>query len=270
MRSIDPANRWNIAILVLVLSASVVGLVLSFAGGGDRLLPLTAGATAFLAWALSRELDPDHQIGAIVAAVVGAIWALLGLPTSVLPFVALLMACRLVVESTGRRPLTTDLIGLAILAGLVSYTPLGWVMGFGLGVAIYVDDRMADERHRWATAAAIGGAVAASLVVNLTGGLPETFSLPEPVVVALTGLLALLAVLRTPVDPVSFVDSRSKRFIRSDRLHATRAMCGLLLFAGTLIQVDSPERVIPMAVALVMALGSEEVERLRRARSGPR
>ena len=88
--------------------------------------------------ALCRDLDPDRQITAIAVAVFGGAWALLGMETAILPFAGLLLVARLLVETTGRRPIPGDLLVVALAATLVSLTPLGWVMGFGLAVAILV------------------------------------------------------------------------------------------------------------------------------------
>jgi hypothetical protein len=78
------------------------------------------------------------------------------------------------------------------------------------------------------------------------------------------GLLALVAVLREPVDPVSFVDSRNKRFLRRDRLHAGRAAAGVLVFLGAIVSGESALAVVPMGLVVAIALVSTEVERRQR------
>jgi hypothetical protein len=88
----------------------------------------------------------------------------------------------------------------------------------------------------------------------------------RPILVALVGLLALLVVAREPDDPVSFVDSRNKRFLRRDRLQAGRAAAGILVFVGALVSGDTATAVIPMGACLAFALVSSEWEHLRRSR----
>ena len=232
----------------------------------EPLLAIEAAGSAFLSWALARELDPDRQAPAIILAVFGGAWALLGFDSAVLPFVALLMGARLMVETTGRRPLNTDLAGLALLAAVVSFTSLGFVMGFGLAVAIYVDDRMAEEPRRVAMLAALAAAVGSSVVASIndafSGGVPEI----RPVLAASLGVLALVAVLREPLDPISFVDSRTKKFLRRDRLQAGRAISGILVFIGAVVSGSDALAVLPMALVVAVSLASTEVERLQRAR----
>ncbi|MGH8945174.1 MAG: hypothetical protein ACRDVL_03395, partial [Acidimicrobiia bacterium] len=107
-----------------------------------------APAHVFLTWALLREIDPDNDWTAVFAALFAGIWVLAGQEVvSVMALLALMVAARLVLNSTGRRPLVTDLIGLAALASAAAYTPAGWIAGFGIALAIYIDHRLAAE-HR--------------------------------------------------------------------------------------------------------------------------
>jgi hypothetical protein len=269
MRPIDPANLWNRAVVILSVLAGVIGAILTLGYDRDLMLAIQASAATFLSWAVVRELDPDHQSSAIVAAVVGGAWALTGQPTALLPYLGLLMIARLVVETTGRRPLPVDLGAMAVLATAISVSPLGWVMGFGLAVSIYVDDRMAEEHNRQALLAAMAAGVGSSAVVTLTRALPEALPTVRPLLTALIGLLALYAVAREPVEPVSFVDSRNKRFLRRDRLHAGRAVAGVLLFIGVFVSGEAATAVVPMALALTTALASTELVRLKRTHPPP-
>jgi hypothetical protein len=66
------------------------------------------------------------------------------------------------------------------------------------------------------------------------------------------------------VDPVSFVDSRTKRFLRRDRVHAGRAAAGVLVFLGAIVSGETALAVIPMALVVATSLASTELERLQR------
>ena len=264
MRPFDMANPWNRSVLILSAVAGAVGAYLTVFHDRGPLLALEAGGSAFLAWALCRELDPDRQTTAIAVAMFGGAWALIGMETAILPFSGLLLVARLLVETTGRRPLPGDLVFIALAATLVSLTPLGWVMGFGLAVAIYVDERMAEESSRVALLAALAAAIGSSVVTNLSDAFPRTMPTFRPLLISSMGLLTLVAVLREPVDPVSFVDSRNKRFLRRDRLHAGRAAAGILVFLGAIVSGESALAVVPMGLVVAIALVSTEVERRQR------
>jgi hypothetical protein len=264
LRPLDMASPWNRAVLVLSALAGAAGAYLTVSHDRDLLFALEAGGSTFLAWALCRELDPDRQTPAIAVAVFGGAWALLGMETAILPFAGMLLVARLLVETTGRRPLPGDLFVVALAATLMSFTPMGWVVGFGLAVAIYVDERMAEESSRVALLAALGAAVGSSVVTTLGDAFPQALPTFRPILIAATGLLALIAVLREPVDPVSFVDSRNKRFLRRDRVHAGRAAIGVLVFLGAIVSGEAALAVVPMALVVATALASTEVERLQR------
>lgn len=260
-RPLDFRNRWNQAIVLLTGVAAAVGL----AGNGDVWLPVRAAATTFLAWALCRELDPDHQVSALLAAVAGGAWVLFGQPTGLLALLALMTAARVVTETTGRRPLPTDLAGLAVLATAVSFTRLGWVMGFGLAVAIYLDQRLSKEAGRAGLYASIGAAAGSSLLATLTDAFPRDLPTVRPLLATALGVIALAAILREPSPPVSFVDSRDRRFLRRDRLHVSRILAGILVFFASLLAGDEGLAVAPMALTLAIALASAEMDRIVRA-----
>lgn len=247
------------------MAAAAAG-VIALTAGRTLWLPILAAGATFLTWSLGRELDPDHEATALLAAIPAGALVLVGFEVSILVTVTVLMSARLLVESTGRRPLPTDLIGMMVLASVVSFTPLGWVAGFGLAVAIYLDDRMAEEHNSQAVIAAIGAALGSSLVATLTGAFPQALPAIRPPLTLALGLLALIAVVREPLDPVSLVDSRKKTPLRRDRLHVARTMVGLLAFFGSLIGGGDISAEMTVALTLALALGSEGLERLRRLR----
>ncbi len=265
-RPLDPRLPSNVTISGLTLVVAAAGGVLALAGDRTLWLPVLAAGATFLTWALGRELDPDHQTTALIAALPAAALVLVGLEVSILVTVTVMMSARLVVASTGRRPLATDLAGLVVLAGAASFTPLGWIAGFGLAIAIYLDDRIEGTHSGRAAVAAIGAAVAASLVANLTNALPQTVPEVRPLLTLALGALALIAVSRDPVAPSSLVDSRRKALLDPARLHAGRALVGLVLFVGGLLDPTQTAVLATMGLALGLALGADSLERIRRGR----
>lgn len=260
----DPESKWNRAIVVLSLLAGMTGAALTIALDRDLWLAIQAGGTTFLAWALAREIDPDRQVTGIIAAVAGGAWVLAGGASALLPLAGLLIGARLVINTIGLRPLPTDLAFVVILAGAISFTPLGWVMGSALAVAIYVDERMAEEHDRIGLYAAIGAAAVSSLVATISGAVPDDLTAVHPLLSAAVGVLALIAVGREPPHPISFIDARGDRFLRQDRLWAARALVGLAIFVGAILSAGDAHIVVPMAMTLGFGMISSEVERIRR------
>jgi hypothetical protein len=262
-RGLDADSPWNRAILLLTLGAGLFGAVLTVTSGKSVWLPVESGGTAFLSWALGRELDPDQQVSAIAAGVFGAVWALAGQPTALLPILALLLAERIVVGTIGLRPVPADLLGMVVLAGVVSFTPLGWVMGFALAIAIYLEGRAGGDFERIRLYAALGAAAVASIVATITEAFPQSLEMVHPILASTLGAIALISVLREPPTPVTAVDARVKHLLSRGRLHAGRALAGLAIFFGAMLSAGEAWVAIPMAVTLALALASSEVERIR-------
>jgi hypothetical protein len=218
-----------------------------------------------LTWALTRELDPDHPSTALIAAVGGGLWVLAGFDTSAMTaLLGFIFAARLVLSSTGRRPLVTDYIALSILATVISLSITGWVAGFSLALAMYIDDRMASEHRQMAVIAAAVTALAASVVVTAARAFPQEIPDVRSGVVIGIGLTALVALLREPEAPVSLVDSRMKTMLLRSRLHTARAMTAVLVFLAAFLSGPDALTMVPAAGAIVLALLSNEVERIRR------
>lgn len=224
----------------------------------------TVPVHVFLTWALVRELDPDHNWTALVAAPFGA-WALaVQEVVSAMAMLGLMAAARLVLNSTGRRPLITDLVGLVILASAMAYTPAGWIAGFGVALAIYIDDRLSSEPRAAAVVAATAAALGASAVATLTNALPGTLPDIRPLLAVVIGGVGLVGIAREPVDPVSLADSRARRLLERRRLHAARALVGILLFLSALLMGQEATGLAPALAGYVLALVTSEWDRWRR------
>ncbi|MFQ5523195.1 MAG: hypothetical protein ACE5F5_06410 [Acidimicrobiia bacterium] len=267
-RSLDFSYPSNRLIALLTLAALVAGGAIALSGGprGAWLAPVNT----FLVWALVRELDPDHDSTAIVAAVAAAAWVLLGQDPSAWLFVGgMVLAARLVLNSTGRRPLVSDFYWVAaasILIALFSPSAEGWVAGFGIAIALYVDDRLAAQHNIRAVVAAVIAAVGASAAALLTGVFPLSVVAIEPMAVLGYGLLGLLVVVRDPLPPTSTVDAKTQLPMEQGRLHAARALVGGLIFIAALFVARRAVALVPPAIGLGLALVADQVARIRQAR----
>lgn len=263
-RGLDLGIWSNRAILGLSLIAAVAGVVATVIFDGTPWLAVQAGLVTFLVWALTRELDPDRDSTALIAAALAGVWAILGLPVDLLAIGGLVIGARLVAETTGRRPLRTDLFAIAVGAIAISFTPLGFVAGFGIAIAIYVDSRMSDEHNRDALIAALVAATGSAVVVSLSGAFPTQLPPVQPPFVLAVAALTLVAVLREPPQPTSVVDSRRGNLLSGNRIHASRILVGGLTVAGALVAGPEASALAPVAAALALSLASSEAVRITR------
>lgn len=265
MRPMDFSRRSNQLVVALTVLALIVAGVLWLNDGELDLL--WAPVYLFVIWGLVREIDPDHDYTALVAGVAAAVWVLVGADVmSWVPMVGMVLAARLVTNTTGRRPLPIDLGVMAAVATGISFTDVGWVAGFGLAVGVYVDDRMSDQPTRAGVITAAVAAVGASVLATLTNAFPRELPEVRPGVVVVVGLLALVAVVREPELPLSVSDSRLNLPVERERLHASRVLIAILTFGMTIFLGTNGLDIGPVAIALALVLVSNEVESVVRGR----
>lgn len=226
---------------------------------------LWAPAQVFVFWALAREIDPDRTLTAHIAGVGAGVWALVEQPTpSAFAVGGLVLAARVLLNSTGRRPLTIDLIGLAAYATAISYRRVGWAAGVAIAIAIYVDGRLAEGANVNFTVTAIVAALGSSVVASAAGAFSVAAVEVRPILVTVAGVLAIITILRAPPEPMTLVDSKMKWRLDLGRLHGARSLVGIIVFVVAILYGEEADRVIPLLGLQALTLISGEVERLRR------
>ncbi|MBS3819408.1 hypothetical protein KGY73_07890 [bacterium] len=167
-RSIDfdyPSNR-----AVFFLTLAVIGLGIGFRMiGGRGIIPavlwgLGAGVAVFLAWALGREMDPDNDSSAFLAAGVALIVIFLwGIPSLGMLF-WLLVAVRILNRTTGTVPTVLDSLVFLSLGGGISYRG-NWIVGLLTAVVFLLDSRLPQGKRRSLVFAAMSAAASAASLI---------------------------------------------------------------------------------------------------------
>jgi hypothetical protein len=171
------SNRWA---FYLTCAAGVIGAVFMYARSGEVLNVLGwgigAAVSVFIAWALGRELDPDHNSSAFIG--MGLSFVLiffLGLPRLAMVF-WLLIAVRILNRSTGISPKILDVlffIGLGAWLTYQGYWPLGLFTP-----AVLLGDGLLPQGKRSQLWFAVLGAAAATAAFIFKKGIwiPGNFS----------------------------------------------------------------------------------------------
>lgn len=228
-RTIDLRIQSNRYVVLVTIVAGAVAL--AAAPTGDRIRDaVTVAGSAFLGWALGREIDPDRVITAALAApaagLVAWIDAAAGHPASLGAIYLVMLTARILVRSTGRPPTTLD---LAIHLGVVVWLAWGsiaWVPAVGLAVGLVLDTRLpapAPTPQLW-WGGAIG--ITASLVAGLTGDTPLWIA-PRPAewVPMAVGVLGALFLIR-PETVMAPADT-GESFLDPQRLLVARIATGI-------------------------------------------
>ena len=168
-RPIDAHISSNRFVVVATFAAGAVGSVTELVRDGFDIVSIlgagfTAGGAVFLSWAIARELDPDHNLTAYLSSPIGlAIWFFD--PAGLLISGAVLLAARIVANTTGGRLIPADLAAVVVFASITGLRPGGVIAASALGVAVIADcllSRHGSPRQYGAgLAAVVGGAVTA-------------------------------------------------------------------------------------------------------------
>lgn len=202
-RFFDPTMPSNRFALLAPIGA---GLILFGLDSSDLPRAVAGALGTFAAWAITRELDPDHPRSAAVAASLAPVaTVVLGTPAPGALFVTLLTV-RIVARTTGLPPKTTDLAALTLGAVVVAGTPWGWAAGILLAFGMVRDAALAGHpppnAGLWGALLAIGVTARVGLAEGL--GVWDAPGI-APAAVLIVGLFAILVVNR-PVPLLSLTD----------------------------------------------------------------
>jgi hypothetical protein len=232
-RPIDPAYLTNRALLIVlpVVGLLSAGMALLDGSGSSPLTAALGGVlAAFAAWALTRELAPDHAGAAFVALALAWFASIaFGAHRVLLLFVALVLV-RVVNRSTGL-PLrlldTLGVFGLCTWAAINTQQPLIILIA---SLAFVLDAVLDDPTRRHYVAAAACLPVLGWMLVGDTELIADDLTVRDW---SLAGafLLGVVLVARTSPDPVSYCD------ISPDRLDRTRVNAGLIV--GLLVAMQA-------------------------------
>jgi hypothetical protein len=151
VRTIDPKYPTNLAIVSISTITGgiflIIGLIQNLGIQASFYSGVTAGFSVFLTWALSREIDPDHQLSAFVGLglVLPGLW-FLGSPNLLVIF-SLLILARIINRSTGQPAKFLDSLLILGLGTLLSFSGYP-VYGILIAVALFLDSRLPNPNRR--------------------------------------------------------------------------------------------------------------------------
>lgn len=255
-RPIDPRYPTNLAIAIGAVVVAAGGTIVQRLSGErwaqSALWGLGAGLAVFLAWALCRELDPDNDLSAFVAAGL----ALVGLWLGGLPGFGelfwLLLITRIVNRTTGLPATVLDALGVLGLGGWLTFQGK-WGYGAFTVVALLLDAQLPPRHRRQLLFAGLGVVVVvlAAILGPAVWG-PEAVSLVA-VGIALVGLVLFVPVIAGAREVTSLGDETEEP-LRPIRVQAGQALALLTGLAVALWQgMAGLETMMPLWAAVVGA-----------------
>ncbi len=211
---------------------------------------VAAAFAVFIAWALTRELDPDHPWPAAVAMIASFVAALWFVP-SILLVASAAIALRMV-SGTVARSLTMFDLGLMAVIGYGSGRELSF---WSIAIFAFVALKVAPEfgRLRWWAVGTLAGAFIGGWY---TGELSPVTVTAQTAAIAVAFLL-VGAIAASRVSVSAKTDARPG-LVEDSRLVMSRMAASVILASATLIGgFDAMWRIAPVGIALtVVALVS--------------
>jgi len=174
VRLIDPSYPTNRAIAALTMAVIAGGIVLQLIAGEELIQGaswgISAGLAVFLAWALGRELDPDHDLSAFVATGLALIGLLLFDLPNLMALFWMLLLLRMVNRTTG---LPAQILDSLLILGLGSWLTWqrSWIYGLMTGLAFLLDSRLSSPHRQHLFFAGIA-LLASVILYSVSGGMP--------------------------------------------------------------------------------------------------
>lgn len=198
-RPVEPQYPTNLAVLVLLPLVAIslfAWLVMNdtamVEAGKTALLGMLA---AFLAWALGREMDPDHNATGFIALALTVLAVGLGYSLDLLSLAALMFAVRVINRTVGPPAKLGDLITLVLLCLGAAIVDNAWWMPLLGALALAIDEYF--ERSSLPQRLAIPALVAMGLITLFLGGYTDFSALDTLVrgwVVAVVVITVLVAI----------------------------------------------------------------------------
>ena len=237
-RLIDVEHRSNRYAIAATLVAGAGAVIWRWATEADDiwLWALYSAAAVFLAWATGRELDPDDSTSAGTATVLVIPLLALGAP-SLASSVAVLVAMRIAVKTTGISPRLIDGVVLTLGAAYLGAQAESWP-ALGVLVLAVGTDRYAHPPGPMRTLWFAGAMILAAFLTAIFFADPADWvqpTIPEWLVVGAVGLLGFLAIVNTQ-PPRSTADYHpgdlSESRLRFGRVLALFALVVAIVYVG--------------------------------------
>ena len=244
----------------MLVGAVLAGLGVGIAtllGFDLRVGALSAAVGVFLAWAMARELDPDHPASAAFAMAVSIVVVLVVGPAALLITLGVLLGVRVAAGTVGTpmRPLDfLTFIGLSAALG----TSLVGAVGAGAMIAGVL---VSEARSRNGIATAAVSAIAYT-VVALFSGLARTWTAPTPAEwITIAAAIAATLLLLPAAALVSKTDRHTGTICRN-RVTVARAIAGLAVIAA--LALTGGPGIMALAATVAAALVGTALRKLAR------
>lgn len=237
-RPLDPNYPTNRLILITGIVVMAIASLFHFGINNtvfaSIIYGLKAGIAIFLVWAISREVDPDHEIAAFAPVVLSLVPVIIYGMQPLIALYWLLLISRIVNRSTGLKSGIFDTITAILITFYLSYE-ITWIFGILTASALFIDSRI-DDFEKVNLFASIIMAAATLFVVTQRSNI----SIAEFSLMRTLGLISMVLLFLYPL--ISSERPKSKGDRTGEPLEEARvktAMVLLLITAILFVLIDT-------------------------------
>jgi hypothetical protein len=231
----DPRYPTNRAIMALALAFGAAGAIFQWLRGTALVdgvsWGIDAGFAIFLAWALGRELDPDHDLSAFVAAGLALLAVLLIEAPSLMVILWLLLVLRVVNRTVGLPAKPLDSLGVLGFGAWLTWQG-DWIVGLVTAGAFLLDGLLSPplRYHLFVSGLAL---VATVLLTVFQGGMASGSGPTTAVAISSLAMAGLFLVVIATSRELQAVGDATGEPLHPRRVQAAQilALATALLFA---------------------------------------
>jgi hypothetical protein len=225
-RPIDLNYPTNRAIAALTIVVIVGGTIFRLLAGVEwiqsALWGIAAGFAVFLTWALGRELDPDHDLSAFVAAGLSLIGLLVFNPPNLSVLFWVLVLVRIVNHTVG---LPARILDSLLLLGLGSWLALqgNWIYGLMTALAFFLDSQLSPPHRRHLLFAGIA-LLATVILFSFNGSVLGEGKLSLPALLAVSATSVLFVPVMMASRQLRTVSDQTSEPLNPKRVQAAQVI----------------------------------------------
>jgi hypothetical protein len=231
----DPRCPTNRAIMALSLAVVVAGAIFQSLRGAALLEGVNwgigAGLAVFLAWALGRELDPDHDLSAFVGAALWLAAMLFSDTPSLMVILWLLLVLRLVNRTVGLPAKPLDSLGVLGLGAWLTWQGY-WMVGLVTAIAFLLDGLLSPPLRTQLFLSGLAFVATVALSI-FHGNIAKEGGPTMPVVIASVAMAGLFLLVIATSREIQAVGDVTGEPLKPKRVQAAQVLALLtaLLFA---------------------------------------
>ncbi|WP_157196647.1 hypothetical protein [Methanococcoides burtonii] len=251
-----PNNRLIIQLATLVtISALIFDVITNKYISASFVYGIKAGISTFLLWAISREIDPDHEVAAFIPVIFSLPHVIIFGLHPLFHLLWFLLVLRLVNRSTGVKAGVLDSIAILTIGAFLTYQ-VSWVFGMISSLGFFLDGRLSSPYRVHRIPALLLLLYSGLTLINENIDGIMDVSLLKIVAFMLMILLAFpLVNSKTPV--ISIGDRTGKR-LDGQRVKATQILAVFSVSVLILLSISASELWLPIWI-IVISIGLYKV-----------